>query len=104
MIMLFCCSVSKIPLGTSVCDGLMVRITLATLVIPSPDPVIISVNDPVGELPGMAIVRVEEYAGFDNGMLKTLLTPVGSPVTLKETCELKPSKPTTLTENEAVWP
>jgi hypothetical protein len=42
------------------CDGLMVRITLATRVSPPPDPVMVSVNDPVGALPDVLKVRVEE--------------------------------------------
>jgi hypothetical protein len=73
----------------------MTRITLATLVIPPPDPVMVSVNEPVGALFGMVTVSVDEKSGEEDGALKTPPTPPGSPATVKETCELKPFTPTT---------
>ena len=82
----------------------MARITFATLVIPPPDPVIVRVNDPVGTLLGRVTVSVEEKSGVDDGTLKTPPTPAGSPATVKETCELKPFRPDTLTEYDAVSP
>jgi hypothetical protein len=84
--------------------GLITRTTLATLEIPPPDPVMVSVNDPVGELAGMVSVRVDEKSGTDDWTLKVPPTPAGRPASDKETCELKPFKPTTLTEYEVLWP
>ena len=68
-----------------VCPGLMFSTTLATLVIPPPDPVMARVNVPVGELLGMLRVSVVENVGVDDGIVKTGLTPGGSPLTLRET-------------------
>jgi hypothetical protein len=109
---LFPCNISiRLPLGLVsvwvvvwVGAGLMTRTTLATLVSPPPDPVIVSVNDPVGELAGIVSVRVEEKSGTDDWTLKVPPTPAGRPDSDKETWELKSFKPTTLTEYEALWP
>jgi hypothetical protein len=80
----------------------MAKITFATLVIPPPDPVMVKVNEPVGALAGMVTVSVEKKSGVEEGTLKTPPTPAGCPVTVKETCELKPLRPETLTEYDAV--
>jgi hypothetical protein len=80
----------------------MTRITFASLVIPPPDPVMVRVNEPVGALVGMVTVSVEEKSGLDDGTLKTPPTPAGSPAIVKETCELKPLRPETLTEYDVV--
>jgi hypothetical protein len=85
-----------------ICVGLMTKIALANLSIPPPDPDMVSVNEPVGELLGMVSVSVEEKSGIDEGTLKVPLTPLGSPSTAKETCELKPFKLATLIEYEVV--
>ena len=82
----------------------MARITFAVLVIPPPDPVTVRVNEPVGALLGMVTVSVEEKSGADEGTLKTPPTPEGSPATAKETCELNPFRPETLTTYDAVSP
>ena len=76
----------------------MTRITFAVCVIPPPDPVIVRVNEPVGVLVGIVTVSVEEKSGVDEGTLKTPPTPEGRPVIVRETCELKPFMPETLTE------
>jgi hypothetical protein len=64
----------------------------------------VRVNEPVGALVGMVTVSVEEKSGVDDGTLKTPPTPAGSPAIVKETCELKPLRPETLTEYDVVWP
>jgi hypothetical protein len=56
------------------------------------------VKEPVGALLGIGTVSVDEKSGEDDGMLNTPSTPAGSPVTVKETRELKPLSPTTWTE------
>jgi hypothetical protein len=112
---LFCCSISVPPLlglvsvwVVVVCVWVgavvMIRTTLATLVNPPPDPVMVSVNDPVGGLAGMVSVRVEEKSGTDDWTLKVPPTPAGRPDSARETCEVKPFKPTTFTEYEVLWP
>lgn len=83
---------------------MIIRTALATLVNPPPDPVMVSVNDPVGELAGIVSVSVEEKSGTDDWTLKVPPTPAGRPASDRETCELKPFKPTTLIEYEVVWP
>jgi len=80
----------------------MTKITFASFVIPPPDPVRVRVNEPVGALVGMVTVSVEEKSGVDDRTLKTPPTPTGSPARVKETCELKPLSPETLTEYDVV--
>jgi hypothetical protein len=66
---LFCCNMPNTSPGAAVgvaaacvcvCAGLTIRTTLAVLVIPPPDPVMVNVNDPVGELLGIVRGNVEE--------------------------------------------
>ena len=83
---------------------MITRTTFASRLIPPPDPVMVNVNDPVGELPGIVRVSVVEKSGTLDGTLKTPFTPAGNPETIKETCELKPFRPTTCTEYDAVCP
>jgi hypothetical protein len=68
MVKLFCCNVCKNPpsAGGVVCEVVVVvcvelttRSALAVLVIPPPDPVMVSVYDPVAELLGIVRVKVE---------------------------------------------
>ena len=80
----------------------MTRITFAALVIPPPDPVMVRVNEPIGALVGNVTVSVEVKSGVDEGTLKTPPTPAGRPARVRETCELKPFRPETLTEYEVV--
>jgi hypothetical protein len=80
----------------------MTKTTFATLVNPPPDPVMVNVNDPVGELAGIVSVRVEEKSGTEDWTLKVPPTPAGSPASDNEICELNPFKPTTFTEYEVV--
>ena len=70
----------------------MVRTTLATLLCPPPLPVIVNVNEPIDTLAGSVTVSVEAKFGVPDGTLKTVLAPEGAPVTVNETCELKPFK------------
>jgi hypothetical protein len=56
------------------------------------------VYDPDGVLPGMVTVRVEGKLGVPELVLKTPFAPDGSPVTERETWELKPLMLTTLME------
>ena len=100
---LFCCSTLNNPTDAVVvwivfdwvCDGLMARSTFATLLMPPPDPVMVNMNEPVGELLGMVTVSVETKSGVPDGRLKTPSAPDGYPETANETCELKPFKPAT---------
>jgi hypothetical protein len=52
--------VVAVAVSLTVWDGLIANTTFAVLVIPPPDPEIVSVKDPVGELPGMVTVSVDE--------------------------------------------
>ena len=85
-------------------DWFMVRSTLATWVIAPPVPVTVNVNDPDDTVAASVMVSVETKFGFAEGTLKTPLAPDGRPETVNETCELKPLRPTTLTEYETVSP
>lgn len=83
---------------------LMIRTALAKWLTPPPLPVIANVNDPAGALAGSVTVSVETKFGVAEGTLKTVLAPEGAPVTVNETCELKPFKAATLTVYETVCP
>jgi hypothetical protein len=76
---------------------LMIKTALAKWLTPPPLPVIANVNDPVGALAGSVTVSVEAKSGVAEGTLKTVLAPVGAPVTVNETCELKPFNAATFT-------
>jgi hypothetical protein len=96
------CAVVVGMVDDCVSDWLMIRTTLACRVMPPPIPVIISVNVPVGTLPGIVIVRVDKNEGIAEVCVKTPLAPAGSPATLSVTGELNPFRVTTLIEYEVV--
>jgi hypothetical protein len=83
---------------------LMIKTAFAKWLTPPPLPVIANVNDPVGALAGSVTVSVEAKFGAAEGTLKTVLAPEGAPVTVNETCELKPFKAATLTVYDTVCP
>lgn len=83
---------------------LMIKTTLAKWLTPPPLPLIANVNDPVGALAGSVTVSVETKDGVAEGTLKTVLAPEGAPVTVNETCELKPFRAATLTVYDTVCP
>jgi hypothetical protein len=83
---------------------LMIKTALARWLTPPPLPAIANVNDPVGVLAGSVTVSVEAKFGVAEGTLKTALAPEGAPVTVNETCELKPFIAATLTVYDTVCP